>query len=50
MRAGICLLVSEYPRVIVGGVDGASLPRAKWKGAWGTFVLVIGGQLLVYAE
>ena len=50
LMAGTCLLVSEYSLATADTINSVASSHARWKGAWGIFVLIIGIQLLVYAE
>lgn len=50
LMAGFCLMISEYEQTIGKAMTCTGLPRAGWKRAWGILVLIIGVQLLVYAE
>lgn len=50
LMAGTCLLVSEYSLATADAINSVAPSHARWKGAWGILVLIIGVQLLVYAE
>ncbi|CAE6796865.1 hypothetical protein [Nitrospira defluvii] len=50
LMAGTCLLVSEYSLATADAINSVAPSHARWKGAWGILVLIIGIQLLVYAE
>lgn len=48
--AGSCLIVSEFARTRPSALGVGSPTPARWKLAWGILVLIIGSQLLLYAE
>ena len=50
LMAGLCLIVSEYGQATDEAIARDGPPRARWKSAWGILVLIIGVQLLAYAE
>lgn len=50
LMAGLCLIVSEYPLATADAINSATPSHARWKRAWEILLLIIGVQLLVYAE